>query len=119
MRTLLSLRQQWPAVFTNGTYQPLDVSGPDSNAVVAFARVHRGDAVIVVVSRLYGRASDGGRTWPCGDACNASVEVAGFSSLRNALTSEPVADGPLVLRALFETIPVAVIRGKSRQSLGP
>jgi (1->4)-alpha-D-glucan 1-alpha-D-glucosylmutase len=39
MRTLLSLRQQWPAVFTNGTYQPLDVSGPDSNAVVAFARV--------------------------------------------------------------------------------
>ena len=48
----LQLRGAKSEVFSEGAYQPLAVEGPRAANVLAFARVHRGQAVIAVVTRL-------------------------------------------------------------------
>ncbi|WP_233358149.1 hypothetical protein, partial [Vibrio cholerae] len=51
-RHLLKLRNAWPDVFARGAYHPLEVSGAHARHVIAFARSHGRDAVIVVAGRL-------------------------------------------------------------------
>ena len=48
-RHLLKLRNELADVFTHGDYQPLEVSGPHRDHVIAFARRHGRDAAITVV----------------------------------------------------------------------
>jgi (1->4)-alpha-D-glucan 1-alpha-D-glucosylmutase len=48
----LQLRAAKPELFAGGGYQPLTVEGPRASHVLAFARVHRGEAVLAVVTRL-------------------------------------------------------------------
>ncbi len=49
--TLLTLRQQQPALFRHGDYLALSADGEQQNNVLAFARTKQDQAVIVVVSR--------------------------------------------------------------------
>ena len=110
MRRLLALRRRLPNVFTNGSYRPLDVAGRDANEIMAFARVSGRRAVIVVVGRLFGRASTGGRRWPSGDAWDASLVAAGFSEITDVLRGAKLASGPeLAIANLFDPLPVAVL----------
>lgn len=51
--TMLNLRCQHPALFTEGSYVPLEATGPHAANVVAFARRHEQDEVIVVTPRLF------------------------------------------------------------------
>jgi (1->4)-alpha-D-glucan 1-alpha-D-glucosylmutase len=90
----LALRQQLPEVFTNGSYRPLEVTGPHRNEIVAFARISGRDAVIVACGRLFGRATDSGRRWPSGEAWNA-------------------------IAALFDRVPVALLRAERVPAKGP
>ena len=48
----LGLRMRQPAVFSEGTYQPLRIEGPCADNALAFARQHADQTVIAVVSRL-------------------------------------------------------------------
>ncbi len=48
----LQLRAAKPELFAEGGYQPVTVEGPRAANVLAFARIHRGDAVLAVVTRL-------------------------------------------------------------------
>ncbi|GAA0579246.1 malto-oligosyltrehalose synthase [Craurococcus roseus] len=48
----LQLRAAKPDVFTEGAYQPVAVEGPLAGNVLAFARIHRGQAVVTVATRL-------------------------------------------------------------------
>jgi (1->4)-alpha-D-glucan 1-alpha-D-glucosylmutase len=113
IQRLLAFRQRLAHVFAHGDYQPILVTGPHRDEVLAFARSRPPDAAIVVVARLMQRASDGGRRWPNGDAWNGSVAVAGFSSLRNVLTDAKSTDLAAVpLSELFEHIPVAVLQAE-------
>lgn len=50
--TLARLRQQKPALFQQGDYVPLSVTGQHAENIIAFARVHNDDAVIVAAPRL-------------------------------------------------------------------
>ena len=50
-RHLLKLRTELADVFTDGDYQPLEVSGPHRDHVIAFARRRGRDAAIVAVAR--------------------------------------------------------------------
>lgn len=50
--TLAGLRQQKPALFQQGDYVPLSVTGQHAENIIAFARVHNDDAVIVAAPRL-------------------------------------------------------------------
>ncbi|MBD0274113.1 MAG: malto-oligosyltrehalose synthase, partial [Acetobacteraceae bacterium] len=48
----LQLRAAKPELFAEGAYQPLAVEGPRAANVLAFARIHRGQAALAVVTRL-------------------------------------------------------------------
>ena len=52
---LLKLRTELADVFTDGDYQPLEVSGPHRDHVIAFARRQGREAAIIVVARSFRR----------------------------------------------------------------
>ena len=74
-RHLLKLRTELADVFTHGDYQPLEVSGPHRDHVIAFARRHGGDAAIVAVAKSFAPMSQGGRAWPRADAFDAALDL--------------------------------------------
>jgi (1->4)-alpha-D-glucan 1-alpha-D-glucosylmutase len=108
---LLAIRRELAPVFTDGDYRALEVEGPDRHEIVAFARCHDGDAVLVIVGRLFNRASQGGHRWP--RDWNAAVPVDGFSALQQVLAAPRALQGPrLAVAELFGMLPVAVLRGR-------
>ena len=116
----LTLRQRWEGVFTHGEYLPLAVDGAARRHVVAFARRHGGQTVIVVVSRLLFTLCHGdesmladGRVWgdttlvlPPG-APEAWQDVLGG----RVAGASPSPDGPLRLGIadVFHSLPMAVL----------
>ena len=52
---LLRFRREHPALFQNGTYSPLTVTGTFAESCVAFAREHEGKWIVVIVPRLSSR----------------------------------------------------------------
>lgn len=116
----LALRQQWEGVFTHGEYLPLTVDGSARRHVVAFARRHGGQTVIVVVSRLLFTLCHGdesvladGRVWrdttlalPPGAAEAWQDAVAG-----QVIGAVAATDGParLNIADVFRSLPLAVL----------
>lgn len=111
---LLNARRANPDLFVKGTYVPLAVEGAYQENVLAFARQNGTDVCVVVVplhtARLCREQTTDVRGLNWHDTRvtlppNASV------SLRSELTGKPV-DGTngLPVQALFETLPVAVLK---------
>ena len=98
-------------VFTLGDYQPLQVTGPHREHVIAFARRHGRDAAIVAVARAFVPFTDGGRSWPRAEAFEGDIDIGGYS----------VKDvrGTLPLSELFRHLPVAVLRAKVQRATRP
>jgi (1->4)-alpha-D-glucan 1-alpha-D-glucosylmutase len=120
MRALLALRERVPALFTQGGYRAVDVTGPHREEVIAFARTSGRDAVIVAVGRLFARATQGGRHWPSGSEWDAELSVEGFEPVRNVVsTRHPTAGPRWPTRDLFHTIPVAVFEARVRVNAKP
>jgi (1->4)-alpha-D-glucan 1-alpha-D-glucosylmutase len=110
---LLSLRRRLPHVFTDGDYRPLEVKGPHRDELVAYARSHGNDAVIVIVARRFNRATQGGRRWPTHSDWDASVPVGDYSALQQILIAHSPAAGPeLTVVEAFNMLPVAVLRAR-------
>jgi (1->4)-alpha-D-glucan 1-alpha-D-glucosylmutase len=112
-RQLLRLRNALPAVFTSGSYEPLEVSGPHAAHVITFARRHGDDAAIIVVGRAMARFSDNGRAWPRADAFDATVQLGGY-----------VVDGfegmtELAVSALFTDLPAAIVKARAADAAAP
>jgi len=103
-RHLLRLRNELADVFTHGDYQPLEVSGPHRDHVIAFARRHGGDAAITVVTKTLAPISQGGRVWPRAEDFDGVLNLKGYS-LEGFAAEVP-------LSQLFRQLPVAVLRGK-------
>jgi len=57
---LLQLRRAFPAVMRDGSYLPLAVDGPAAEHALAFARLHEGQAVVVLACRLLHRLAQRG-----------------------------------------------------------
>ena len=57
-RRALKLRQETPKLFEKGEYVPLEVSGPQAENLVAFARRYEDQVAITVAPRLYTRLSN-------------------------------------------------------------
>ncbi|MFC7552186.1 hypothetical protein ACFQU7_07885 [Pseudoroseomonas wenyumeiae] len=49
IHALLRLRQQWPDLFHQGSYEPLEATGPRAHELLAFRRRHREQELLVVV----------------------------------------------------------------------
>jgi (1->4)-alpha-D-glucan 1-alpha-D-glucosylmutase len=78
-RHLLKLRTELADVFADGDYEPVQVSGPHRDHVIAFARRRGRDAVITAVAKSFAPFSQGGRVWPRAEAFDAALDVSGYS----------------------------------------
>ncbi|ARW15596.1 malto-oligosyltrehalose synthase [Komagataeibacter europaeus] len=52
IRRILAFRQNYPDLFTSGTYEPVGIRGRDRAHAIAFLRRHGGISLLVVASRL-------------------------------------------------------------------
>jgi (1->4)-alpha-D-glucan 1-alpha-D-glucosylmutase len=105
-RHLLRLRNELADVFASGDYEPLEVSGPHADHVMAFARRRGRHAVITAVARLYAPLSQQGRIWPRGEAFEGEIHIDGYS-LEGAGYSN-VSRVPLA--KLFIELPAAALK---------
>jgi len=106
-RHLLALRNALPDVFESGTYRPLEVIGPHRDHVIAFARVHRKEAVIVAAMRRFSPFTDGGRSWLNG-AVEGAIRIDGLHIGGISHTELPLAE-------LFAELPVATREAAVKQ----
>ena len=107
---LLALRAEHADLFAHGSYRPLEVAGPHQDEIIAFARVHGRNAVIVVAGRLFKRATRTGHQWPNGSAWTASVSLDGFGEMVSAIgPAKPTGAPRLYVAELFGALPVAVL----------
>lgn len=106
-RRLLQLRTEMADVFTDGDYQPLEVTGPHRDHVIAFARRHQRDAAIVAVSRSLAPLTQDGRVWPAGSAFDANLIAPDY-----VLDAQVAGDHHYRIADLFGPLPVAVIKAR-------
>jgi (1->4)-alpha-D-glucan 1-alpha-D-glucosylmutase len=104
---LLKGRNEMAEVFTYGDYQPLEVSGPHRDHVVAFARRHANDAAVVTVARHFAAFTEAGRVWPRGEAFEGALNLAGY-----AVEGVETGQAGLPLATLFRDLPAAVLKAK-------
>jgi (1->4)-alpha-D-glucan 1-alpha-D-glucosylmutase len=107
-RHLLKLRAELAEVFTDGDYEPLQVSGPHRDHVIAFARRKGRDAAIIAVVKSFSPFSQGGRTWPVAESFDAALDLTGYSV-------EGFADADattLRLSQVFTHVPAAVLKAR-------
>lgn len=108
---LLSLRQRWPALFSQGEYRPLATVGTHADRVLAFMRCQGNQKLVVVLPRLVAPLMPGEDDWPIGPSW-ADTAVSGIEAghYYDVLTSEPVTVGePLAMEKLLKFIPVAAL----------
>ena len=111
---LLKIRADFPAVFLDGRYEPIEVVGPHRDNVIAFARVLGRQAVVVAVGRHFAAFTDGGRHWPRHDAFDAAIELGAFRLEHDLLHGAPVAHNRVVpAAAVFGKAPVAVLKAET------
>ena len=107
-RHLLKLRTELADVFTGGEYEPLEVSGPQRDHFIAFARRRGRDAAIIVVARWLASFTDGGRHWPRPENLDAALDVSGY-----AVEGFADADATqLRLSDLLTHLPVAALKAR-------
>jgi (1->4)-alpha-D-glucan 1-alpha-D-glucosylmutase len=101
-RRLLELRTELADVFARGDYQPLEVSGPHGDHVIAFARRHGRNAAVILVGRLFAPFTHGGREWPSAQAFDASVNVKGYAIAGQERDELPLSNA-------FRALPASVL----------
>jgi (1->4)-alpha-D-glucan 1-alpha-D-glucosylmutase len=118
---MLNLRKEYAALFQQGSYIPLKVSGEKSEHVVAFGREFEGRAVIVVAPRLCGTLL-GDRETICDEDLwrDTAIEIASSDArcYHNIFTGEchqSSNDGAQSMRvaALLRYFPVAILVSQS------
>jgi (1->4)-alpha-D-glucan 1-alpha-D-glucosylmutase len=115
-RRLLQLRNELADVFTHGDYQPLEVTGPHRDHVIAFARRHGRDAAITVVTKLLAPLSQGGRSWPRAETFEGAVSLGDYS-VEDADGTKLTTQAPLAL--LLRHLPVTVLKARIETSAKP
>jgi (1->4)-alpha-D-glucan 1-alpha-D-glucosylmutase len=110
---LLKLRNELADVFALGDYEPIEVSGSHRDHVIAFARRHGKDAAIIAVARLFAPFAQSGRIWPTWETLDATIALDGLS------VDGVDAGSDLRLSALFQRLPVAVLKARAESSTLP
>ena len=109
---MLKIRTQLADVFAHGDYQPLEVTGPHRDHVIAFARRRGRDAAITAVARSLAPMSQGGRVWPGAERYDGAIGIAGYS-VEGGRTDAT----ELRLSDIFQHLPVAVLKAKVKGGL--
>jgi (1->4)-alpha-D-glucan 1-alpha-D-glucosylmutase len=104
---LLDMRARHAKAFTDGDYRPLAVEGAHRFHVIAFARTHRSEAVVVIALRHFAPFTDAGMMWPAFDRFDACVDLGNL-----ALIDPAVVERKLDLKRLLDRIPVALLSAR-------
>lgn len=104
---LLKMRAEHADVFAAGDYQPIEVTGPHKDHLIAFARRRGRDAVITVTARCLAPLTDAGRHWPRADAFDARLDLRDYVAEGIEEHSEQVP-----VSTLFKQLPTAVLRAR-------
>jgi (1->4)-alpha-D-glucan 1-alpha-D-glucosylmutase len=109
-RKLLQLRAERPALFQDGHYKAVEVSGPDRDHVIAFMRVHRSERALVVAGRHFAAITEQGQHWPT-IGWNAELQVKSESRApwRNVILATRNATTSLDCRDVMGELPIAVL----------
>jgi (1->4)-alpha-D-glucan 1-alpha-D-glucosylmutase len=113
-RQLLKLRTELADLFTHGDYQPLEVSGPHRDHVIAFARRRGRDAVIVAVAKSFAAFAQGGRSWPGAEVFDGAIDLSDYS-----IEGGDTDAREMRLSSLFRHLPVAVMKASFEGTLKP
>ncbi len=111
---LLAHRAAEPALYAQGSYEPLEIAGPRAAHLLGLARSHGDERLVVVVPRLMAGALGDGLL-PPGDFWNDTGPFVPAGSYRDLLTGTahdaPGRDGAarLAARELFAESPIAVL----------
>jgi (1->4)-alpha-D-glucan 1-alpha-D-glucosylmutase len=116
-RQLLKLRTELADVFADGDYEPLEVSGPHRDHVIAFARRRGRDAAIVAVAKSFAAFSQGGRVWPRAEAFDGALNVSGYSV--EGIEGGKANAAEVRLSDLFRQLPAAVLKARFEGALKP
>jgi (1->4)-alpha-D-glucan 1-alpha-D-glucosylmutase len=116
-RRLLKLRTELADVFAYGDYEPLKISGPHRDHVIAFARRRGRDAAIVAVAKSFAAFSQGGRIWPRAEAFDGALGVNGYAV--EGLSGGEANAAEVRLSALFRHLPAAVLKARFKGALKP
>ena len=115
---LLALRKRWPALFRDGSYEPLEVQGERAQHVIAFMRRHEGKVLMMIVVRLFALLDHAvhGQPMPLGPAVWSDTRVmlpSGLSAapMENQLTAErhPPFGGQIEVAAVLRVFPGAAL----------
>ena len=111
----LALRRQAPALFAFGDYRPIGAQGAHADRIVAFARVHEGQAVVVVAGRLFASLGLPVGTLPLAGAWSDTALdlsfVAPGAQLNDVLSGEPViaTGNPMPVSQVLADFPGALL----------
>jgi (1->4)-alpha-D-glucan 1-alpha-D-glucosylmutase len=111
----LALRRQAPALFAFGDYRTIGVQGAHADRIVAFARVHERQAVVVVAGRLFASLGPPVGTLPLAGAWSDTTLDLSFmpsgTRARDALTGESfIATGhPVPVAQVLADFPGALL----------
>lgn len=110
----LRLRGEYPRIFREGTYTPLEATGEKADHVCAFARGALSQRVITIVPRLAYTLMKGAAQPPLGEVWGKTAVVLPEgcpATFHNVLTGQTLSgeDGMLLCRDLFAELPVALL----------
>ena len=113
----LRFRRQYPELFQDGSYRPLDAEGSKAGHIVAFTREYRGTTAITAVPRLAYTLCEGrmdASYSECWGDTRLVLPATGPLEFTNVLTGETLrTDGHAMLcRDLFRHVPVALLSAK-------
>ena len=113
---ILRYRQRFPSVLREGTYIPLEISGPKAEHVCAFLRSSNKTTALIVTPRFYCTLTEGAEELPLGPNYWANTFLSLPSTVEgtrwnNLLTDETIALSTthIPLDTLFNTLPFAVL----------
>jgi malto-oligosyltrehalose synthase len=112
---VLAARQREPNLFADGDYVPLEITGPRSEHVGAFARVRSGATSISVFSRFPARLFRGAQLTMSASEWRGTYLIAPESlggSYSDQFTGEEVAmNGEIEIARLLARLPIALFTG--------
>jgi len=114
LQRLLNIRREHAALFSSGSYEPIEVRGSHARHLVAFMRSSDEQQLLVIAPRLVaGLVEKDSTTWDWGDTtlvCPASLRAGSFRDVfreRNLLLSD--GSTSFVLGAILTGLPIAVL----------
>jgi len=81
----LGLRRTYPALFARGDYRPVSITGARKEHLVAFARTHEKETIVVVAGRLFASLNIDVGALPVGDAWGDTTLDLAFMGARDGI----------------------------------